>query len=157
MAFFDGLDLVEPGLVHVPLWRPCLDECARVLRPGGVLVLTTSNKLCPIQQEFNLPFYSWYPGPLKRYFERLSLTTSPHLANYAKYPAVNWFSFYGLRTELAKRGLACLDRFDVIDLPNKSAWIRGVVHCVRAIPPLRWLGHVATPGTMVLAIKNYRV
>jgi hypothetical protein len=22
MAFFDGLDLVDPGLVHVPLWRP---------------------------------------------------------------------------------------------------------------------------------------
>jgi SAM-dependent methyltransferase len=22
MAFFDGLDLIDPGLVHVPLWRP---------------------------------------------------------------------------------------------------------------------------------------
>jgi len=50
-----------------------------------------------------------------------------------------------------------MDRFDIIDLANKQTWIRAVVHCIRAIPPLRWLGHVATPGTMVLAIKNSRV
>ena len=144
------LELLE----HVPVWQPCLDECARVLRPGGILVITTSNKLCPIQQEFNLPVYSWYPAPLKRYFERLSMTTRPELANYAKYPAVNWFSFYRLRAELAERGLDSLDRFDVIDLPNKPAWISAVVRCMRAVPSLRWLGHVATPGTTVLAIKR---
>lgn len=146
------LELLE----HVPLWRPCLDECARVLRPGGILVITTSNKLCPIQQEFNLPLYSWYPAALKRYFERLAVTTRPQLVNYAKYPAVNWFSFYDLRAELAERGLDSLDRFDVIDLPNKHGWIRAVVYCMRAAPPLRWLGHVATPGTMVLAVNNSR-
>jgi ubiquinone/menaquinone biosynthesis C-methylase UbiE len=154
-ASMDVCLLVEL-LEHVPLWQPCLDECARVLRPGGILVITTSNKLCPIQQEFNLPLYSWYPAALKRYFERLAVTTRPQLANYAKYPAVNWFSFYGLRAELAERGLDSLDRFDVIDLPNKHAWIRAVVHCLRTVPPLRWLGHVATPGTTVLAVKSSR-
>ena len=61
------LELLE----HVSEWQACLSECARVLRRGGILVLTTSNKLCPFQQEFNLPLYSWYPNLLKRYFERL--------------------------------------------------------------------------------------
>jgi 2-polyprenyl-6-hydroxyphenyl methylase/3-demethylubiquinone-9 3-methyltransferase len=143
-------------LEHVPLWEPCLDECARVLRPGGILVITTSNKLCPIQQEFNLPLYSWYPGPVKRYCERLAASTRPELANYAKYPAVNWFSFYSLRAELSRRGFDSLDRFDVMDLPSKAAWIRAVVRCMRMLPPLRWLGHVATPGALVLAVRHSR-
>ena len=141
-------------LEHVPEWEPCLDECARVLRPGGILVLTTSNKLCPVQAEFNLPLYSWYPAPLKRHFERLSVTTRPDLANYAKYPAVHWFTFYGLRAELAARGFSVLDRFDVTNVGNKSPWIRALVYSICAFPPLRWLAHVATPGTMVIAIKD---
>jgi ubiquinone/menaquinone biosynthesis C-methylase UbiE len=144
------LELLE----HVENWQSCLTECSRVLRAQGLLVITTSSKLCPIQYEFNLPLYSWYPTGVKHYFEHLAATTRPELANYAKYPAVNWFSFYGLRAELAKRGLDSLDRFDVIDLPCRQAWTRAVVHCVRALPVLRWLGHVATPGTMVLAIKG---
>ena len=143
-------------LEHVAEWESCLSECARVLRPGGILVITTSNKLCPMQQEFNLPLYSWYPARLKRYFENLSLTTRPDLANYAKYPAVNWFTFYGLRAELSDRGLDSMDRFDVIDLSKKDAWVRALISSIRAFAPLRWLGHVATPGTMVLAVKTAR-
>jgi SAM-dependent methyltransferase len=40
--FFEGLEVVEPGLVHIPLWRPegpddvLLDEPERVLVYGGV-------------------------------------------------------------------------------------------------------------------------
>jgi ubiquinone/menaquinone biosynthesis C-methylase UbiE len=146
--------LIIELLEHVSEWEPCLDECARVLRPKGILVLTTSNKLCPVQKEFNLPLYSWYPAPLKRHFERLSMTNRPDLVNYAKYPAVNWFSFYSLRAELSKRGFRCMDRFDLMDLRNKSSWARRLVYSLRAFPPLRWLAHVATPGTMVLAIKH---
>ncbi len=51
-------------LEHVEDWKRCLDELARVLRPGGILFLSTSNKLCPKQLEFALPLYSWYPGRL---------------------------------------------------------------------------------------------
>ena len=144
------VELIE----HITEWQPCLAESARVLRPGGILFLSTSNKLCPLQDEFNLPLYSWYPKYLKRYCEELAVTTRPDLANYAKYPAVNWFSFYGLRADLAKRGLQSMDRFDVIDLPNKNAWIKGLVFCMQMFPPVRWLGHVATPSTMIVAIKN---
>ena len=144
------LDLLE----HVPVWRPCLDECARVLRPGGILVITTSNKLCPMQQEFNLPLYSWYPERLKRYFERLAVTTRPSLANHAKYPAVNWFSFYGLRSTLEPYGFDCLDRFDIMDLSKKGIVARWIVARIGAFQALRWLAHVTTPGTTVLAVKK---
>ena len=141
-------------LEHVADWRSCVAEAARVLRPGGMMHINTSSKLCPVQQEFNLPLYSWYPAPLKRYFERRSLTDWPSLANYAKYPAVNWFSYYGLRRHLEPMGFHCLDRFDLIDAGRKGAAGKAVIGAMRGSRLLRWLGHVATPYTLVLAIKR---
>lgn len=141
-------------LEHVADWQSCMREFTRILRPGGILFLTTTNKLCPFQQEFELPLYSWYPGPLKRYCERLSGSTHPHLANYAKYPAVNWFTFYGLRGVLEQRGFESFDRFDIMDTAKKSPIIAAVVRLLRAAPMLRWLGHVGTSGTTVLAVKR---
>jgi 2-polyprenyl-6-hydroxyphenyl methylase/3-demethylubiquinone-9 3-methyltransferase len=144
------LELLE----HVADWERCLSECARVLRQGGILLLTTTNNLCPIQQEFKLPLYSWYPRPLKKYFERLAVTTWPAVANYAKYPAVNWFSFYDLTNTLAPYGFECLDRFDIMDLSSKGVVGQWIVGRIQNFSVLRWLAHVATPGTTVLAVKG---
>jgi 2-polyprenyl-6-hydroxyphenyl methylase/3-demethylubiquinone-9 3-methyltransferase len=146
--------LVIELLEHVAHWEACLSECQRVLKPGGVLFLTTSNKLCPIQQEFDLPLYSWYPARFKRRFERLAVTTRPELVKHAEFPAVNWFSFYGLRATLRTRGFTCFDRFDVMDTESKAPWARLIVRAIRAIPVFRWCAHVATEGTMVAAIKG---
>ena len=145
-----ALELLE----HVAEWDKCLAECTRILRPGGILVLTTTNFLCPIQQEFRLPLYSWYPRPLKRHFESLAKTSRPALANFAKYPAVNWFSFYSLRKVLAKEGFRCLDRFDVLDVTKKSRIARSIASSIRHVSLLRWVAHVCTPGTMVFAVKE---
>jgi 2-polyprenyl-3-methyl-5-hydroxy-6-metoxy-1,4-benzoquinol methylase len=146
--------LVLELLEHVAEWKACLKEAIRILRPGGALFLSTTNKLCPRQEEFNLPFYSWYPAWLKHHFEKLAVTTRPELANYAKYPAVNWFSFYSLRDELAHERFHCLDRFDLMDTSKKSALTRSTVLAVRAVPALRWLAHVGTAGTMLLGLKR---
>jgi ubiquinone/menaquinone biosynthesis C-methylase UbiE len=141
-------------LEHVADWQSCIKEFVRVLRPGGVLYMSTTNKLCPIQQEFNLPLYSWYPGPLKRYYERLAVTTRPEIANHAKYPAVNWFTFFGLRSMLAKHGFRSLDRFDAMDLAAKGTAAKIIVQTIRNVPPLRWLAHIGTEGTSLVAIRS---
>jgi len=148
--------LVPELLEHVADWQSCVNEAARVLRPGGLLYLSTTNVLCPKQQEFTLPLYSWYPGPLKRYCERLAVTTRPAIANFAKYPAVHWFSFYGLRDFLEPLGFRCLDRFDLIDTAGKGTHAKFIVGVVQAIPLLRFLGHVATPSTYLVAVKSPR-
>jgi 2-polyprenyl-6-hydroxyphenyl methylase/3-demethylubiquinone-9 3-methyltransferase len=145
--------LLPELLEHVSDWRSCLAEAVRVLRLGGLLYLTTTNKLCPHQVEFNLPLYSWYPSTLKRYFEKRALTDWPALANYATYPAVNWFSFFGLRKYLMANNFICLDRFDLIDAHQRGALTRLMVGTIRSIPPLRLLGHVATPYTILVARK----
>lgn len=146
--------LVPELLEHVVDWQGCLREFTRILRPGGVLYLSTTNKLCPIQQEFHLPLYSWYPAPLKRHCERLAVTTHGKWVNFARYPAVNWFSFYSLRALLSPAGFRCRDRFDVMDLSTKGALARVIVAAIQALPALRWLGHVATPSTSLVAIKH---
>lgn len=146
--------LVPELLEHVADWRPCLNECARIVKPGGLLFLTTTNVLCPKQQEFDLPFYSWYPSTLKRYCEHLSVTTKPELVNHAMYPAVNWFSFYGLRKILGDYGFHSLDRFDVMDLSSKGLLAKALVRSIQMFRPLRWFAHVLTPSLILVAIKS---
>lgn len=149
-ASFD-VCLVPELLEHIADWESCLKEAARVLRPGGMLYVSTSSWLCPKQQEFNLVGYSWYPGFVKRYVERRAVTDWPAVANFAKYPAVHWFSFYQLQRFLGARGFRSYDRFDMMRMDNKSALQRGVVGLLRALPPLRFLGHVLTPATLLVA------
>lgn len=146
--------LLPELLEHVEDWESCVTEAIRVLRPQGLLYINTSSRLCPVQNEFNLPLYGWYPAPLKRHFEHRAKTDKPALANFAKYPAVNWFSFYQLKRYLAQRGLDSLDRFDLVDLQSKSGLSRVVFQALRTVPPLRALGHIVTPYTLVVARKN---
>lgn len=146
--------LMPELLEHVTEWQACLTEAIRVLRPGGLLYLSTSNWLCPRQQEFNLPWYPWYPSAIKRWCERKSLTSHPQWANHARYPAVNWFSYYELRAWLAGRGLKSLDRFDVLSRKPLPAPSRMLVRLIRGVPAARFMAHVATEGTTVWAFKE---
>jgi len=146
--------MVPELLEHVVDWQRCLDEFCRVLRPGGVLYISTTNWLCPIQAEFRLPLYSWYPPPLKRHFERLAATTRPDLANYAKFPAVNWFSYFSLRAALARRGLRAIDRFEATSMrQDLDATKRLALAVLRILPPVRFLAHIVSRGTRVIGIK----
>jgi len=148
--------LVPELLEHVADWEPVVREAARVLRPGGVLYLSTTNWLCPVQDEFNLPLYSWYPSPLKRHFEKLSVTTRPAIANYARYPAVNWFSFFQLRNYLAPLGFESLDRFDMLARQPLSGAKRFVAQLARSTAPARVIGQMFTNGTTIYAVKRVR-
>jgi 2-polyprenyl-3-methyl-5-hydroxy-6-metoxy-1,4-benzoquinol methylase len=145
-----ALELLE----HVPEWETCLAELTRVVRPGGILFMSTSNKLCPIQSEFNLPGFSWYPASWKRYFARLASTTRPDLANYAKYPAVNWFTPYGLGRTLRKMGFRTLDRFDLVDSSKLGATGTVLLTAIRTLPLLRFLAHVCTTGAVLLSVRE---
>lgn len=141
-------------LEHVPDWRGCVNEAVRVLRPGGVLYLSTTNLLCPKQQEYELPFYSWYPGFLKRHYERLAVTTRPELVNHATYPAINWFTYFGLSRYLRARGVRCVTHFEAMDPTGRSALQRFALFAIRWVAPIRWLALVATPATRIFGLKN---
>lgn len=148
--------LMPELLEHIAEWERALEEAARILRPGGVLYLSTTNRLCPRQMEFELPCYGWYPRALKRHYERLAVTTRPELVNHAKFPAINWFTPYELRARLGKLGFQTWDHFDWIDRERRSAAVGAATRLIRTVPALRWLAHVATPYSMVLAVRHAR-
>ncbi|MCG5517204.1 class I SAM-dependent methyltransferase [Ectothiorhodospira sp. 9100] len=144
---------IAPELLeHVADWQQCLAEFARILAPGGVLYISTTNRLCPVQNEYDLPLYSWYPASLKRRYEHLAVTTRPELANYATYPAVNWFTYYQLRDHLKGLGMESSDRFD--NMERGHSRVRHLaLSAIRVAPPIRWLAHVTSPSTSLLARK----
>lgn len=152
-AAFD-ICLAPELLEHVPDWRSCLDEIARILKPGGIVYLSTTNTLCPQQHEFNLPLYSWYPGPLKRHYEHLAKTTRPELANYATYPAVNWFNFYSLKNILRGYGFDRFwDRFDIAAQNASAGRKHQLLKLIRANGLGRLAGYVLKGGTQIVAQK----
>jgi len=145
--------LMPELLEHVAEWEACLQEAVRILRPRGILYLSTTNKLCPVQQEFELPAYSWYPSRLKHWIEQKSVSTHPQWVNHTKYPAVNWFTYYSLRRWLNMRGVQTMDRFDMLARDRLNISSKVIVAAIRRVPAIRFLAQVATEGTTVWGIK----
>ena len=143
--------IVPELLEHVEKWEQCLDEVCRVVKPGGYLFLTTTNRLCPKQDEFALPGYSWYPAALKRKCLQLARTTKKDWVEYAEYPAVHWFSPFSLARELNRRGFSSLDRFDIITRRSNSGLGLMIARIVVSSMLLRRLAHMATPYTLLIA------
>ena len=146
--------LMPELLEHVEDWQSCLWEAARILRPGGVLYLSTTNRLCPRQMEYDLPMYSWYPDRLKRRYERLAVTTKPELVNHAVFPAVNWFTPYELIRELDEHGMNAFDHLDFVDQSEKSMLGRAALWAIDKFAFVRFLAHLATPYSMIVAVKR---
>jgi len=140
-------------LEHVDDWQSCLAEAIRVLAPGGVLYLSTTNVLCPKQQEFDLPLYSWYPEAIKRHCVKLATSTQRQWVQYARFPAVNWFSPRKLSSYLSRRGMTVFDRFGIWATYSQNRRQRAIGRMISAVPALDLMGHIATPSTVLVALK----
>lgn len=91
------LVLFESVLEHVDSISRSLNEIERVLKPGGALYLSTTNRyrFSPIGHngEYNVRYFNWLPRSVKESFVFLHLHYAPELANYAVRPAVHWLSY----------------------------------------------------------------
>lgn len=139
---------------HIVTWEESLNQIQRTLRPGGLLLLTTTNVICPMQNEIRLPMYSWWPGFAKRRAEHLARTTKPELANFTDYPAVNWFSYYSLKKALNKRGFEVRDRIDGMFLDGKPLPLVAVISLARRAQLIRAILYLFQRGTVIYAVKR---
>lgn len=130
-------------LEHVPDWEAVVAESARVLVPGGVLVLHTTNRWHPRQGEVrNFPFYPWLPDPVMRRVLDWIMEHRPDMVGWTSFPAVNWFTYPGLGTTLRAHGLEPHDRLDLTrpeELTGLKALGRGLLRRGDQAPPARAL------------------
>ncbi len=126
-------------LEHVPAWREVLTEMSRVLRPGGVCVMYTTNRTCPLQQEVNhFPFYSWLPDPLQRRVLAWIMANRRDLVNFTDFPAINWFTFPGMCQAFRQAGLEPFDRIDLIARQGGGGVKGALVGAMSRVAGLKW-------------------
>lgn len=109
---------LDSVLEHVDSPQRSANEMYRVLRPGGIAVVTTTNRLRFSLRgnagEFNVRFFNWFPSLVKECYVFHHLHYNPYLANYTCRPAVHWFSY----SELCQQGrMAGFSQFySILDL-----------------------------------------
>jgi ubiquinone/menaquinone biosynthesis C-methylase UbiE len=143
-------------LEHVRDWRLTLAEAARVLAPGGVLYLHTSNRLWPLQSEIrHFPGFGYLPGPLQRRIYRVVMKFRPAMIGYTHLPAYHWLTWWQVAGQLRRVGLEPHSWITLMrpeDLPERYrrfAWLLHVIH--RSPVPL----HPFVPiANVVLARKT---
>ncbi|MGH9420348.1 MAG: class I SAM-dependent methyltransferase, partial [Thermoanaerobaculia bacterium] len=110
--------ICDAVLEHVDSMEIALAEMYRVLRPGGVLYVSTTNRrrfdLLGRDQEFRVRFYNWLPRTVQESYVHAHLHFDPTLANYASRPAVHWLTFADLCALGRRAGFAWF--YAVIDL-----------------------------------------
>ncbi len=142
-------------LEHVPDWEAVLSEGARILAPGGVLVLHTTNRWHPFQGEVrNFPFYPWLPDPVMRRVLAWIMEHRRDLVGWTSFPAVHWFTYPGLGGALRRLGLVPHDRLDLTrpeDLVGVRALGRALLAKDGKEPPARALYWFLTNTTNLYA------
>jgi SAM-dependent methyltransferase len=145
--------LLESVLEHVDSATSALAEAYRVLAPGGVVYVYTTNRMrfSPLghNEEFRVRFYNWFPRLVKECYVHRHLHFDPRLANFSLRPAVHWFSFSDLCSLGREVGFAHF--YSLIDLvqPGDPSMKRGLFR--------RWLVEQSRrhPWLRALALTQY--
>jgi SAM-dependent methyltransferase len=140
-AAFDAV-ILESVMEHVDSPLRSLEEAFRLLRPGGLLFVTTTNRWRFSWRgengEYNVPFYNYLPAVVKEAYVNQHLLYEPRLANHTPRPAVHWYSYARLCELGRTAGFAQF--YSIIDLmPTGEGWRGRLRRLVKFNPWLRAL------------------
>lgn len=144
---------------HVDSPEKTLAELYRVLEPGGIAYITTTNRLQFGNSEFRIRFFQWLPRTLKEAYIHQQLHFEPALGNYTTRPAVHWFSF----AELCRLGRSAgfykfyskLDVVEANDAPIAGSVLRRrVLRMTQTRPLVRALALTQRAGGAVFMVKR---
>jgi SAM-dependent methyltransferase len=157
-------DLVffESVLEHVDSIPRSLEEIYRVLSPGGVLYLSTTNRyrfsISGFNGEFNVPYYNWFPRLVKESYIFHHLHYRPTLANYTERPAVHWLSYADLCSQGRDAGFSQF--YSILDLLRKTDLSISLSRLRRIVLPILqrnpWLRSLALTqvGHVIFMLKR---
>jgi ubiquinone/menaquinone biosynthesis C-methylase UbiE len=166
LPFKDGsrrMILMESVLEHVDSPQKALSECWRVLKPGGVLFVYTTNRwrfnLSGRNGEYQVRFFNWFPDVVKESYVFQQLHYDPKLARYNARPAVHWFSYSSLCKLGREVGFAqfysLLDLADAANpLISKSRFRSFLLNKIRFNPWLRGLALSQAGGSSIFMWKR---
>jgi ubiquinone/menaquinone biosynthesis C-methylase UbiE len=157
-GYFD-ICLATSVLEHVADWQMTLKEVNRVLKPGGVFYIETTNRWYPFQSEIKyFLFYSYLPLKFRKRIMDYIVEKHPKLIDYGPCPAYHWFTYTGLRRELIKAGFR--EIADVIDMLTPQSpvrrryrWALRLVPILKRLTFLRSLFSTALPMVILCAKK----
>lgn len=142
------LDVLE----HVCDWQKTLSEIARVTKSGGIVLIETTNKMCPFQNEINkFPFFPYLPDKVKQKMIDIIMKKYRHLVNYTFHPARNWFTYHGLQKYLLSIGF--IKVYGILDLIDPGSKGSLLLRALSRFPPLKWILYFLSKDTIVYAQK----
>lgn len=150
---------LESVLEHVDSPSRSLGEAFRVLAPGGVAFVVTTNRLAFVPSgtcaEFNVRFFNWLPALVKESYVHRHLHHEPQLANYSPRPAVHWFTFRSLCELGREAGFAHFySHLDLLERDDPS--IRGndfkqrLLSLIQSRPWLRAIALTQAGGVVIM-------
>jgi SAM-dependent methyltransferase len=125
-------------LEHVDDWRKTLREAARVLKPGGVLYLSTNNRFWPIQAEIRyLHGFGYLPVRLQRRIYAWVMDHRPEMIGHTHLPAIHWLTYWQIADELRQASLephSWAQLMDEGDIPASARKYARVLMALRRSP-----------------------
>lgn len=162
------LVILESVLEHVDSPTKSLNEIFRILVPGGVVLLGTTNRykfsLTGENGEYNVRYFNWFPNIVKECYVHHHLHYDPSLANYSTRPGVHWFSYSDLCRLGREAGFAKfyspIDLLDSDDAPlstkNKIKVLlqRKLINWIKFNPWLRAIALTQLSGTIIMLKRH---
>jgi SAM-dependent methyltransferase len=157
------LILAETVLEHVDSLEKSLSELYRVLAPGGLLYVFTTNRLrfslFGRAEEFRVPYFNWLPALVKESYVFHHLHHDPSLAGNTSRPAVHWYSYADLCTLGRRAGFyRFYSMIDLVDLDDRtvtgSPLKRRLLRMAQSHPWLRALALTQYGGAIIMCKRE---